>query len=109
MLKPLLRVPGYSVNLEYRLAPARAVVHETDSELIYIIDGKGTMTTGGTLINPQRQNSQNLAGTGIAGGTAHTLGKGDFLLLQNGTTHSFTAIDGELIVISMRLPAPSPQ
>lgn len=109
MLRPLLGVPGYSINLEYRLAPARAVIHETDSELIYVIEGKGALTTGGTLINPQRQNAQNLAGTGIAGGTPHAVGRGDFLLLQNGTTHSFTAIDGELIVISLRLPAPSPQ
>ena len=46
MLRPLLRVPGYTINLEYRLAPARAVIHETDSELIYVIEGKGTMTTG---------------------------------------------------------------
>jgi hypothetical protein len=109
MLRPLMQVPGYAINLEYRLAPARAVIHETDSELIYVIDGKGTLTTGGTLINPQRQNAQNIAGTGIAGGTPHLLGKGDFVLLQNGMTHSFTAIDGELIVISLRLPAPPPK
>ncbi len=104
ILRPLLRLAPYVVNLEYRKAPARAVIHETDSELLYVIDGAGTLTMGGTLIEPQRQNPQNMAGKGIEGGTPHVLGKGDFVLVPSGTTHSFTAIDGELIVISLRLP-----
>lgn len=107
LLRPLVQTRGYTVNLELRVAPARAVIHETDSELLYVIDGKGTLTMGGTLVEPQRQNAQNMAGKAIAGGTPHVLGKGDFVLVPNGTTHSFTAIDGELVVISLRLPVAS--
>src|ERR1051325_552753 len=38
---PLFQAPPYTVNIEYRTAVATSAVHETESELFYVIDGAG--------------------------------------------------------------------
>ena len=45
-----------------------ASVHEKEAELFYVIDGSGTLVTGGKLVGETRTNADNLAGTAIEGG-----------------------------------------
>src|SRR4029077_9949946 len=45
----------YQVLVEHRAPkPQAAAVHENDAELFYMIDGWGTMVTGGKLVNETR-------------------------------------------------------
>ncbi|HYA17229.1 MAG TPA: hypothetical protein VEF06_07175, partial [Bryobacteraceae bacterium] len=48
-IQPLLRLAPYTVNLEYRVEgiDTPATVHETEAELICVVDGAATFTTGG--------------------------------------------------------------
>ena len=50
-IQPLLRVAPYTANLEYRVKGVDTTpnVHEHDAELVYVIDGGGTLTLGGRL------------------------------------------------------------
>src|SRR5437762_165536 len=74
----------YTVMVEHRAPKAQAAaVHDNDAELFYVIDGWGTMVTGGKLVNETR-NGVNLAGTAIEGGTATRLNKGDFFIVPEG-------------------------
>jgi hypothetical protein len=63
--QPLLRLAPYAVNLEYRVEgiDTPATVHEKEAELIYVVDGAGTLTTGGKLVGEKRTNASNLSGT----------------------------------------------
>ena len=101
--RPLLQLPPYTVSVEYRTGVANAAVHDKDAELFYVIDGAATLVTGGRLVNPTRPNADNQTGTGVEGGTAQRIGKGDFVLVPEGTPHWFSAIDSTLTLMSLHL------
>ena len=106
--QPLLQLAPYSVNVEYRVAVANAAVHDHEAELFYVIEGSATMVTGGQLTNPMRTNAENLTGTGVTGGTAQHVAKGDFVLVPNGTPHWFSAFDTTpLVMMALHLPTPA--
>ena len=101
---PLLSSGPYKANLEYHDKPADGfAVHENDSELFVVVDGSGTMTLGGKLINPTRKGT-NLTAPAEEGGVAHKLVKGDMLLVPENTVHAVTQVDGRLVLMSMHLP-----
>jgi mannose-6-phosphate isomerase-like protein (cupin superfamily) len=105
---PLLLQGQFKANLEYHDTAATSVnVHENDAELFVVIEGTGTMTLGGTLINPTR-NGSNLQATAAQGGVPYKLVKGDMILIPVNTAHSVTQVDGKLVLMSMHLPQPAP-
>jgi mannose-6-phosphate isomerase-like protein (cupin superfamily) len=105
-VQPIVSDRPYTLNLEYRVAGlnAPASVHEKDAELFMVVDGAGTLVTGGTLKEERRTNGENLQGSGIDGGSSRKLAKGDVVLVPQNTPHWFTAIDGTLVLMSLHLP-----
>jgi mannose-6-phosphate isomerase-like protein (cupin superfamily) len=105
-VQPIVQLPPYNVNLEFRVAGqnATASVHESDAELFLVIEGRGTVVTGGKLKDERRTNPQNLQGSAIEGGSSRALVKGDWVLVPEKTPHWFTQIDGELVLMSVHLP-----
>ena len=49
--RPIIAAPPYALNLEHRTGKAPASVHAAEAEVIIVLDGAGTITTGGTLVN----------------------------------------------------------
>ena len=94
----------YNVNVERRQPKQQgASVHEAQAELFYVIEGSGTLLTGGKLVGETRTGT-NLSGTGIEGGTRNAFGKGDFLLVPSGIAHQFVDLAGEIHLMSLYLP-----
>lgn len=108
VIEPILRLAPYNANLEYRAAVGPAAVHETEAEIFYVIEGSGTMTTGGKLTEEKRTNAENLTGTGIEGGSSRTLAKGDFLIVPEKTPHWVSAINGSIVFMTLHVPRPVP-
>jgi mannose-6-phosphate isomerase-like protein (cupin superfamily) len=102
--QPILSLAPYRASLEYRTATGPAAVHEKEAEMFYVIEGSGTLTTGGKLKDEKRQNPTNLGGTGIDGGQSRTVSKGDFIIVPEGAPHQYTDIKGELILMSLHVP-----
>lgn len=102
----ILSLAPYNVNLEYRPVEGAAAVHEKEAELVYVIDGGGTLTTGGKVVGEKRTNATNLTGTAIDGGTTQTLAKGDFAIIPEGTPHQFKPANGLLVLMTMHVPRP---
>jgi mannose-6-phosphate isomerase-like protein (cupin superfamily) len=106
-VQPLIQLPPYTVNLEYRVAglSAPAATHEREAEMFYVVEGSGTAVTGGKLRDERRTNPANLSGSGIDGGTTRSLNKGDLLMVPENTPHWFSPADGSvLILMSLHLP-----
>jgi mannose-6-phosphate isomerase-like protein (cupin superfamily) len=105
-VQPILQLAPYTANLEYRVAGvmANASAHEAAAELFYVIDGAGTLVTGGTLRDEKRTNPTNRMGTAIDGGTERRIAKGDYIVVPEGTPHWFIKIDGTLVMMSLHLP-----
>jgi mannose-6-phosphate isomerase-like protein (cupin superfamily) len=93
----ILRLAPYAANLEYRAAVGPASVHENEAEMFYVVDGSGTLVTGGTLV-------QSPSGNIIEGGTARNVAKGDFIMVPEKTAHWFSKINGTLVLMSIHLP-----
>src|SRR5262245_22359764 len=100
-----LQLAPYNVNMEHRVpVPQNASIHDKEAELFYVIDGGGTIVTGGKLVNPNRTNADNSTGSVIEGGVSRKIAKGDWVLVPEGVPHWFSAIDGQLTMMSLHLP-----
>lgn len=105
---PLLQAGPFRAGLEYHTAPAPGfAAHLNDAELFVVLEGSGTLTMGGTLVNPKR-NGTNLTAPTDEGGIPHKLVKGDMILVPENTPHAVTQVDGKLVLMSMHLPHPAP-
>jgi len=105
-LQTLVRLAPYNVALEYRVAgvDTPATQHEKEAELIFVVDGAATFTTGGKLVDEKRTNPTNLSGTAVAGGSARRIAKGDYIFVPENTPHSFTKTEGRLVIMSVHMP-----
>ena len=90
----IISASPYSLSLERRVGKAPAVVHTMGVELMIILDGSGTLTTGGTMVGGTLANGNITGGTAINGGQDQHIGKGDFILIPDNTPHMIVADGG---------------
>jgi mannose-6-phosphate isomerase-like protein (cupin superfamily) len=102
--QPIVQLAPYRANLEYRPVVGPASIHEKEAELFYVIEGAGTLVTGGKLANEKRTNADNLTGTAIEGGTPQAVAKGDFFIVPENTAHWFSEIRSTIVVMSLHVP-----
>ena len=94
----------YSVGVELRQPRAQgAAAHADRAELFFVIDGAGTMLTGGTITDG-KASGVNTQGTTITGGTRLEFKKGDFIMVPSGVPHQFVDLKVPVQVMSMYLP-----
>jgi mannose-6-phosphate isomerase-like protein (cupin superfamily) len=103
--EPILSLAPYRANLEYRPIPGPAAVHDTEDEVMVVIEGAGTITLGGQMVNPSRPNPTNQSADSISGGSDQKLAKGDFLIVPHGTPHQVTQVEGPaLVLMTLHMP-----
>lgn len=100
----IVSLAPYNASLEYRAMVAPASQHDTEAEMFYVIEGSGTLVTGGKLTKETRTNAENASGEGIEGGMTQQVAKGDFIMVPEKTPHWFSKIDGTLVLMSIHLP-----
>ena len=109
VIEPILSLAPYGVSLEYRPLAAPASLHEKDAEIMYVLEGSGTIVTGGKLVDEKRSNAANLNGTSIAGGKSQAVVKGDVLIVPENTPHQVLPGGGDAIVLmTLHVPRPAP-
>jgi mannose-6-phosphate isomerase-like protein (cupin superfamily) len=103
------------VGVVYRSAKARqtAVEHDQLTEVYHIIEGSGTLTTGGALLNPQRDakdskvvtetNGPSQRSQTMTNGESRHVGPGDAVIIPAGVTHWFSYIDGSIRYLVVRV------
>jgi mannose-6-phosphate isomerase-like protein (cupin superfamily) len=89
----------YNASLEYRAAVGPASVHEREAEIFYVVDGSGTLMTGGQLVKKE-------SGAIVEGGTTQAVAKGDWFIVPENTPHWFSSINGVLVLMSLHVPRP---
>jgi mannose-6-phosphate isomerase-like protein (cupin superfamily) len=100
----MLNLGPYKINMEHRVMGQAASIHEKEAELFYVIDGSGTIVTGGKLVDEKRTNEANLTGTSVQGGVSKKISKGDWVLVPENTPHQIPNVDGQITVMSLHLP-----
>jgi glc operon protein GlcG len=87
--------PRYMINVVHRAQPAGAGAHPDGTELHYIIEGSGTIVTGGTLNRSGKTVT-------IDGGVTRHVAKGDTVLVPAGTPHWYKEVDGSITYLEVR-------
>jgi mannose-6-phosphate isomerase-like protein (cupin superfamily) len=93
----------YRVNLVHREKAAGAIAHPGNTELHYVVEGSGTIVTGGTIVRPA-------AGSGgtatIENGETRQMKKGDIIIIPANTPHWYKEVDGAITYLEVRFVAP---
>jgi hypothetical protein len=102
-------VGGYKVGVFGVFRPKsskqEAILHETKTTEVYqILDGSGTLVTGGTLVDPRREppTGTSIRGSRIEGGVSRHVAKGDMIIIPGRVPHWWSALDGDLTYLITR-------
>jgi mannose-6-phosphate isomerase-like protein (cupin superfamily) len=102
-------VGGYHVGVFGVFRPKsmkqEANLHQTKvTEVYYILEGSGTLVTGGTIpdAKPMRPNSTTLQGSHIEGGSSRHVAKGDIIIIPGRVPHWFSNLESDLRYIITR-------
>jgi mannose-6-phosphate isomerase-like protein (cupin superfamily) len=82
----------HNVSMSRRDRAGQSEVHDTETDVFYIMEGSATFVTGGTIVDAKTTAPGQIRGTGITGGTTHTLAKGDVIVIPKGTPHWFKEV-----------------
>lgn len=106
LYRPLLtQAAPYTVAVEYWVRPKQAAAHLKEAELVYVLEGSGTLLSGGTLANAHHWYDETNGGV-IVGGTTRPLKPGDVVLVPEGVPHWFGIDSGRLVLLTMHMPRP---
>ena len=91
-----------SVAMLYRWQPeTNGLIHSHATEIYYILEGSGTLTTSGTL-QDARANDLARLGAGVGqsgvdvGGTSRKIGPHDIVIVPGGMAHRLSQLDGPI-------------
>lgn len=93
-----LSSPGYSAIFVRRDKPGKAELHTKQLDIWYVVEGSGTLVTGGSLVDSKDTEPGEVRGKSISGGTTRHLAKGDFATIPANVPHWISAIDGKEII-----------
>ncbi len=113
----VVEMGGHNVGIYLLNRPKTAVqgaiLHDNRiSEIYYMLEGAGTLVTGGKLVDPERVPAENpivteiagpsILGSRIEGGTRRRIAKGDVVLIPGGTPHWWSEVEGDIVYLVVR-------
>jgi mannose-6-phosphate isomerase-like protein (cupin superfamily) len=87
----------HRINLIRRTKAAGAVAHDGFAELHHIIEGSGTLVTGGTIARTTGRGAAT-----IQNGVSRHVGPGDVILIPPGMPHWYKDLDGAITYLEVR-------
>ncbi len=102
----LAQTPQFSTIAIRRTAPERAEVHAAMADVWYVVQGGGTLVTGGALVGAAEVGPGETRGASIAGGEARRIGPGDVVTIAAGVPHWMSGIEGEIVYVLVKVVTP---
>ena len=106
-----------AVGVLHRAAKAKqtAISHSQVTEVYHIIEGAGTLVTGGEMLAPTPSPADgntvkvlvgpSTGGTSIRGGQSRRVGPGDVIVIPPGVAHWFSAMESDMNYLVVRIDA----
>lgn len=88
----LLNRGFYKVDAGRRQKPGDVEWHSRDTDIMYVIEGKATVVTGGEMVNQRETDPGEIRAKSIKNGVTNHLSPGDVLVIPNGVPHQFTEV-----------------
>ncbi len=102
-------VGGYRIGVYGVFRPKAsaqdAILHETRvTEVYHMLDGAGTLVTGGRLVDTWREpaTSTSLRGKRIEGGVSRRVAKGDVVIIPGRLPHWWSNLEGDITYLIIR-------
>jgi len=105
MVARMVNTEAYRVNVVKRTAPQGAIAHDVGTEVHYIIEGRATLVTGGTIV---RSATGAPGAATIRDGATREVQPGDIVLVPVGTPHWYRAIAQPLTYLEVRFDVKEP-
>ncbi len=102
---PLLEVESYKIHASRREKPGMAEIHTFDTDILYVLDGRATVVTGGSVADANTIAPGEIRGAEIRGGETRQLVKGDVLVVPNGTPHWFKEVTAPFLYYVVKVTA----
>jgi mannose-6-phosphate isomerase-like protein (cupin superfamily) len=93
--------------------PGVAAVHFKVTEIYHVMDGAGTLVTGGAMVNAKTrppeaisvrlEDGPGASGTAIEGGVSRRIKAGDVVVIPAGVPHWFSEIEGSITYVVVRV------
>jgi mannose-6-phosphate isomerase-like protein (cupin superfamily) len=97
MLNELGTENGERYLMVHRDGPGEAEYHAADEDIMFVEAGHGTLSYGGTMVNPRDTAANEKRAPGIKGGTQKPLAPGDVVEIPPRLPHQVTPRAGETI------------
>ena len=104
MWRPLVRDGATVAAIEIWKKPGRPAVHPTEAEYAIVLEGSGTLVSGGAMADAKVSNANLIEGSRIDGGATRPLGPGDVILIPAGAPHWFGVTGDRLVLLGIKLP-----
>jgi mannose-6-phosphate isomerase-like protein (cupin superfamily) len=107
----LAQVPGGHkaslAMLRRTKAETSALIHDYVTEIYEIVEGSGTLVTGGSLEDPKENDltrlNAGMSHTGVhKGGESRKVKAKDVIIVPAGTAHRFSELDGPIVYLVYR-------
>ncbi len=79
-----------------RQGPGVVEVHDTDTDIFYVVEGRATFVTGGTLTGGKHTAPDEIRGGTLAGGETRPLAQGDVIVIPKGMPHWFKEVPSSI-------------
>jgi mannose-6-phosphate isomerase-like protein (cupin superfamily) len=96
---PVKNTDHYRINVVQRTKPQGAITHPGFIEVHHIIEGTGTLVTGGRIV---RAAGAGAGAATIEGGESRHVAKGDVVLIPAGAPHWYKDFAGTLTYLEVR-------
>ena len=78
-------------------------VHLKDADILYVLKGSATILTGGKLLDGKTVAPDEIRGSQLDGGEAHSLVPGDVLVIPRGEPHWFKEVSGPFLYFTVKV------
>ena len=83
----LTEYPNHFTMISLRKKDGAAEVHLRYADFFFVLQGKATLVTGGTVVGPRTDSPGETRGASISGGTRISLEKGDIIHIPANVPH----------------------
>jgi mannose-6-phosphate isomerase-like protein (cupin superfamily) len=83
----LAEYPNHFTMIALRKRSGSAEVHQKYADFFFVVKGKATLVTGGTVVDPQTSGPGEIGGSSVSGGTRTQLAEGDVVHIPASVPH----------------------
>ena len=103
---PLVTAANLTVSGNHRAGPGQVEVHDTETDIFYIVEGEATLVTGGTMVGGKQTAPGQMRGTDVKGGETRHLQKGDVMVIPAGIPHWFKEVSPMINYLTVKVIKP---